>query len=236
MTVPVVEALTPTTFDTDATAHLVAMPATVNADELLLMLFTADGNPTITTPSGWSIIAAATAYGTSVTAIVYGKKAVGDEDGTTVDVVTSASEQAAAQVYRISGWGGTLATDVVAGTPATGGNTNPDPPSASWTWGALDELIIASAHYSSAVTISAYPTNYTDGTFTTSGGGAAGGMVASARRALTAAASPENPGTFTTSGSVFWVTNTIAIKPLAVADRRGRPVVITQAVQRAAYR
>ena len=233
MTAPVVEALTPTTFGADATAHLVAMPATVNANELLLMEFTADGVPTITTPSGWSIVAAATANGTIVTAVVYGKKAVGDEDGTTVDVVTSVAEQAAAQVYRISGWGGTLATDVVAGTPATGGDASPNPPSVSWTWGALDELIIASAHYSSAATISAYPASYTDGTFTTSGGGTAGGMVASARRVLTAGASPEDPGTFTTSAVVSWVTNTIAIKEAVPPYKR---VQLNQAVQRAATR
>lgn len=211
MASPSVESLTETAFSSSTTSHNVNMPASVTAGWLLLMGFGFSTDETITTPTGWSIVAAKVTN--TATQIVYGKVADGTEGGTTVDVVTATNRGAAAQVYAISGWGGTLADDVNEGTGATGSSSTPDPPSVSWTWGALDELIIAFAHATATSTFSAAPTNYTNLETTQANTAGSANWMASARRALTATASPENPDTFTLSGSELWVANTIAIKP-----------------------
>ena len=103
---PVVTSVTETAFGTDTTDHYVNMPATVNAGDLLIVLFTNDRNETVTTPAGWTALAS-DANGQAVRLSVYYKIAAGTEDGTTVNFVTSSTEQAAAQVYRITNWHGT---------------------------------------------------------------------------------------------------------------------------------
>lgn len=218
MTAPSVESLTATPFSSSATAHLVNMPASVTAGWLLLMGFGFSPDTTVTTPSGWSIVAAKITD--TATQIVYGKVADGTEGGTTVDVVTGVARPAAAQVYAISGWGGTLATNVVSGGGNTSGGTPtnaPDPPEVSWTWGALDELFIVFAHATATSTFTAAPTNYTDLTTTQAASAGSANWMASARRAVTADASPEDPGTFTLSATELWVANTIAVKPASKA-------------------
>ncbi len=78
------------------------MPATVNARDLLLCIFTNDGAATVTTPSGWTSKGTQLSSNSGVRQRVFAKIASGSEDGTTVDFVTSASESAAAQVYRVT--------------------------------------------------------------------------------------------------------------------------------------
>lgn len=233
---PPVQSVTTSSFTTNATSHAVAMPATVNAGDLLLMFFTVDSIPTITTPSGWSIVAPkTTTAGNSHCAIVYGKKADGTEGGTTVDVVTDTTEQAVAHVYRVTDWGGTLSTDVVAGTPSVASSTNnPNPPSVSWPWGTVDVLVIASEHHSENGDASAAPTNYTNLTVTNTSTGTAGAAVGSAWRAMTGATSPEDPGTFSYSTGAYKIANTVAVKAAQALPQR--PILVKQAVQRSAVR
>jgi len=88
---PVVASVTETAFDTATTAHYVNMPATVTADDLLIVLFTNDGNAAVTTPTGWNLLAS-DANGTQVRLSVYYKIAAGTEGGTTVNFVTSVVE------------------------------------------------------------------------------------------------------------------------------------------------
>ncbi|MCJ7575163.1 MAG: hypothetical protein MUO80_00495, partial [Dehalococcoidia bacterium] len=123
---PVVASVTETAFGSDTTGHNVTMPATVNAGDLLIVLFTNDGDATVTTPSEWTELASNEADG-AVRLSVYYKIAAGTEGGTTVNFVTSASEQAAAQVYRITDWHGTTPPEI--STAATGDGTTPDPSS-----------------------------------------------------------------------------------------------------------
>src|SRR3972149_4008656 len=140
---PVVASVTATTFGSDTTGHLVSMPATVNAGDLLIVLFTNDGSATVTTPDGWTQLAS-TPNGSAVRLSVYYKKAAGTEGGTTVDFVTSAAEQAAAQVYRITDWDGT--TPPAISSAATGSSPSPDPASLNPTgWGVEDTLWLAVA-------------------------------------------------------------------------------------------
>lgn len=211
MAAPTHQSTTGTSF-ASATAHACNEPATVNAGDLLLLGFYCNiTTATFTTPTGWSIQCAGTTQGTNVNAIVYAKSADGTEGGGTVAVTTSVAVVADANILRITGWGGTLGTDVVSGTPAGGASANPDPPSTSWTWGSLDALGVAFEHFNAAgsLTVSSYPSGYTSGVQT--------GSMATASKALTAQASPENPGTFTNSGAANWIANTIVIKQASAA-------------------
>lgn len=208
MAFPVVESVTPSNF-ANATSHLVAMPATVNVGDLLIALIATDGVASVTTPANWnSLHSSATAANRLGS---YYKIAVGDEDGTTVDFVTSATETMAAQVYRISNWHGTTPPEI--GAPASAGSGDPDPPSLIPSWGAADTLWLAEYGSDAVSTATAYPTDYTDG-ITASAGGAGQCSIGSARRNLNATS--DNPGTFTvTDNTKAWVAQTIAIQPAA---------------------
>src|SRR3981081_2851807 len=77
--VVVVESITPSTFGVDARSHLVAMPTVVNSGDLLLCLFSNDGNTLPGAPAGWT----RTATWTSSNAVrlsVFMRSADGTED------------------------------------------------------------------------------------------------------------------------------------------------------------
>jgi hypothetical protein len=207
---PLVTSVTETAFGTDTTDHYVNMPATVNAGDLLIALFTNDGGATVTTPSGWTQLASDD--NTAVRCSVYYKIASGDEDGTTVDFITSANEQAAAQVYRITNWHGTTPPEISTAAPGT--STRPDPASLDPAgWDVADTLWLAVAGQDrgdQGPTI-AYPAYYTDGISTLSSATTDSCRTLSARRVLAAAS--ENPGAFTIPASEEWVAFTIAVRP-----------------------
>ena len=213
---PVVASVTETAFGTNTTNHNVNMPATVNAGDLLIVLFTNDGSATVTTPTGWASLAS-TARGIAVRLSVYYKIAVGTEGGTMVDFVTSTSEQAAAQVYRITNWHGTTPPEI--STAATNRNKSPNPAALSPSWDMEDTLWLAVAGQDrggqSGTT--AYPDYYTDGTSTLSSSEETESCrTHSARRVLAAAS--ENPSPFTIPAAEQWVAFTIAIRPAASHD------------------
>ena len=212
MAFPTVQSITTTNFASDATAHLVNMPATVNAGDLLLCIFACDALPSVTTPSGWTSI---NSYSFSNRTAIFAKIASGSEGGTTVDFVTSASEAATAQVYRITGVSGGVTSSDITSAHATGTGSNPDPPNLDPSgWGTLDTLWIAVASCSDPVSgVTTYPTNYTNGTYSQSGSGTTHVQLASARRENNTAA--ENPGTYTLNASAGngWSGITIAIRP-----------------------
>jgi hypothetical protein len=208
-----VTSVTATAFDTDATDHYVNMPATVDAGDLLIALFSNDGSATITTPDEWTQLASNT-NGAAVRLSVYYKIAAGTEGGTTVNFVTSAAEQAAAQVYRIMDWNGTTPPDI--STAATGVDTRPNPASLNPAgWDVADTLWVAVAGQDRGDQSgpTAYPVYYTDGITTQSSNPAATGVcrIQSARRELAAAS--EDAGAFTIPVTEEWVAFTIAIRP-----------------------
>lgn len=217
---PVIASITETIFATDATAHLVSMPATVNVGDGLIVLLTTDGSATVTTPVGWKRLytednSAACRGG------AYARVGRGTEGGTTVDFVTSAIENAAAQVYRITNWNGTLA-GLQAGTVGeiTAGTTA-DPAAVTAYWGSAKTRWLATCHTSTSQTVSTAPTNYTDLTQTTSGAVTTGAQCISARRSLET--ETEDPGVFTMSGTgASKVYNTIAIAPAYVGMKYER--------------
>jgi len=210
---PVVTSVTETAFGTDATDHYVDMPATANAGDLLIVLFTNDGSATVTAPDGWSLLAS-NATGTAVRLSIYYKIAAGTEGGTTVNFVTSAAEQAAAQVYRITDWHGTTPPEI--STAATGTSTAPNPASldpAGWDVADTLWLAVAGQDRGDQSGTTAYPASYADGISTQSSDPATTGVCRthSARRVLAVAS--ENPGAFTIPVWEEWVAFTIAVRP-----------------------
>jgi hypothetical protein len=111
---PVVASITQTHFTTQVTSHPVTMPATVNAGDLLLMMVSATGASsfTLTTPSGWTATGLGLS-GTNFRSAGYVKDAIGNEDATTVDVVSTQIARMEAQVYRITGWSGDLRQNII---------------------------------------------------------------------------------------------------------------------------
>jgi hypothetical protein len=204
---PQVQSITGSQFNVAATSHLVSMPATVNAGDLLLC-FIDVSTGTVTTPTGWTLVTSGAHGGGAGSFLCYAKAAAGTEGGTTVDFVTSANATAAAQVYRITRWNGSVGSGILAGfTTGGGASVNPDPPLLT---GFLDrDLWIAAEGTLGAPTISAYPASYTNGTQSLG----TGNQVASARRVLYAAS--ENPGAFTISGAQVWGAITVCVEPPA---------------------
>ena len=209
---PVVASVTETAFGTNTTNHNVTMPATVNAGDLLIVIFTNGGNATVTTPAGWTELASNT-NGVEVRCSVYYKIAAGDEGDTTVNFVTSGAEQAAAQVYRITNWHGTDPPEI--STAATNTSTAPDPASlnpAGWDVEDTLWLAVAGQDRGDQSGTTAYPASYTDGISTLSSNGTGSCRTHSARRVLAAAS--EDPGAFTIPTSQAWVAFTIAVRPV----------------------
>ena len=213
MTFPVVESVTESSFSTNTTNHTVDLPATVGAGNLLLMIFTSYGSSTQTTPSGWTALDKQQGSTTSVTSGVYARDADGSEGGTGVNAATSGPTTGSAHVYRVSGWGGTLADDVDISTVIGGTNNVPNPGSVTAGWGADDNLFIAiCGSADDDQTMLNDPSTYSNLIDTPCGGGAnASGRSASARKESTGAT--EDPVTFTLASSEEWLAWTVVIKP-----------------------
>jgi hypothetical protein len=208
---PLVDSVTETAFGIGTTDHYVDMPVTINSSDLLVVFFTNDGSATVITPTGWTALASNAGNG-AVRLSVYYKMAGGTEGGTTVNFLTSVSEEAAAQVYRITDWHGTTPPEISAG--ATGTSTRPNPASLNPSgWDVADTLwlAVAAQDRGDQAGTTAYPASYTDGTSTLSSDGTGSCRTLSAHRVLATAS--ENPGAFTIPVSDEWVAFTIAVRP-----------------------
>lgn len=205
MTFPAIQDLVGGNQASDTTSHSVVLPATINADDLLLVWFCADGTPTITwdnaTAGTWTLVA--TPAGTGCRAGLWLKVADGTEDGATLTITTSASEQSSYQVYRISGSTG----DIITGFNATTGAW--DAPSVTTPWASADTLWLVMAGYDDGTkTPAGVPTNYTNLTTNRTSTSTGTGVTSARRNNATAT---ENPPTFGTSGDANTVT--IGIRP-----------------------
>ncbi len=202
---PQVESINGGNNNSNATSHTVNLPSGIVLNDVVLVFFASDGSPTITFPAGW-IELFQNANGTNNKLGAWYRVANGTE-GATITVTTSASERTAHTSYRISGAGG---TPCYAPTTVTGASVSPNPPSGTPFWAQANTLWFAACGYDYNRTVSAYPTNYTNGrndyANNTQGCG-----VGTARREVNAAS--EDPGTFTISASDDWVANTVAIQP-----------------------
>lgn len=201
-----------TSFATAATSHPVDMPAIVDADDLLVVLFSDLGDATApATPSGWTQLFAA-AVGASSNYSGFARVADGTEGGTTVDVVTSTATTAAAIAVRITGAHPDISgVAVSAGVNSSG--TTPDPDELSTPWATTATLWLATAGWNDDdATVSTFPAEYSGGVDVVSGAGTnAGASVGVAFRSLVAAT--EDPGPFTLGESEVWQAFTLAVRP-----------------------
>jgi len=222
MAFPTRESVTQTAFGSPAlTDHNASLPATINAGDLLILLFVNDSNTAVTsvtdsTADAWTS-KSDDANGTSVRQVVYCKVADGDEGGGTVNAVTASAWQAVAHVYRISGWYGAL-TGVEVGTASTGTGTSPDSPSLSPSWGAADTFwieAIGNDAYSSATAAS---TNFSNLNTATSNGDSSSNQCSGHCADRTQNASSQDPdNAFAISLSRPWVAQPIAVRPSAAS-------------------
>jgi hypothetical protein len=210
-------------YPTVSVNHAADMPATVAAGDLLILaMYIEDGARLATTPTDWTLLGeddpALNATGSSGRLFIYAKDAVGDEDGTTVNVVTNASRVGASIVYQITAasWGGDLSNDVdiASATIATASGAAGDPAAVTAGWGSADNLfIVFSATADDPNAHTAAPTNYDDLQTIDTGAVGAGGSIGSATRELAAASDDPGVFTFTTSPPSFDYTTTIVIEP-----------------------
>ena len=215
-TSPAIRSSTSSTETADTMSHTVSLPATVESGDTLLVFFVADEVPGITFPGGWNLIET-TGNGSALILVSYWKEADGTEDGTTISVSTTSSQESAHASYAISG---AIDPDTQApqATENTGADNSPDPPSISPTGGSKDYLFLAIAGIDTTSTnsISAYPSSYIN-TGNASSGGGTGVRIGFCTRALTA--SSEDPGVFTKSSTESWSTQTIAVHPASAATK-----------------
>lgn len=209
---PVLVSLTETEFNTNTTTHNVAMPASVTAGNLILLLWSNDSND-IPTPTGtWTEIYA-TMGGSSALGALWAKIAAGNEGGTTVDVTTPTVEAAAAQVLVFSNWDGNLANVQAATSSITITSQTFDCPSLTPSYGAYPSYWLVTLHGSTGQVITSPPPDYTDTVWTRGDPTSTGGQVGSARRGVLTVSS-EDPGSFTLDASTTadFLTGTVAIK------------------------
>lgn len=203
---PEILSVTPSTLSSAGTTFNVSMPATVVANDLLLMIIAYDANATEFAISGWTSLQS-TPNSSACRLVIWKKKAVGTEGGTTVAATTSGSHTAAAQVYRVHRDTWTQDLTLVESIGGFGTSSTADPNALDPTgWGTENTLWLAVA-IADTSTVTGVPANYTDGQFNS----VAGIGLGTARREN--GTSSEDPGTMTLAASVAWVAATIGIKP-----------------------
>jgi hypothetical protein len=216
---PSVASITETTNTTPTANHIVNLPATVDAGDLLLIGICVAGTGgfgTLDTPAGWTELWEGSGAG-NVTYSVFARDAVGDEDGGTVTVTQSGGTlNDASQTYRITAasWGGTLGTDIDTGVDLEE-QTTIDPPSVTAGGGSADNLFIVFAGVGNdGETVTGYSTNYTNGTDTVVGAGSnLDCTIASQRREFASAS--DDPDTITFSSAFVGGVNTMVVAPAA---------------------
>ena len=209
MAFPQVSEITETSISSASTSHVITLPGTTATDNLLLLFhscFQSAGSVSIT---GWTQVYQN--FRAAHSSWCYARKVDGTEGGS-ITVSLGNSRAGAAQVYQIYDWGGTIGTDIASAVFFLSSGTSWNPPSLTSGFGAVDALWIAAAHTGDDdIAVTAYPTNYTNGTDTSCGAGAnASGRVATARRELNAAS--EDPGPFTGASSEEQSNYTVAIE------------------------
>lgn len=231
MAFPTVAAIgTAHTTTTNQTSKSINCPAAQAGDRLILVMCW-DGSPTVNSVSAvngqsWSQRIHVLAPSSTARFAIYEISSLtANISSQTVTVGLSASEMGGAQIYAIRGSdpaGGSL----LFSSSVTGTSTAPDPGSLNpANWDVEDTLWLAICGNDGNVSVSGYPTNYTNG-LNTRAANSAGAGIGVARRELSAAS--EDPGAFTLSASDGWVAVTAAIRPAAPPVLTGEAVSDTQ--------
>lgn len=188
-----------------STSHPVALPASVGAGDLLIIISALSGGGSFSGLDGFTSLLTPS----GVAGQVLYKVATGSEGGF-ANLTTLATRTSASGSYRITGYSSSpegAKTDFTSGT-------NPDPPSLTPSWGALDTLWIAGCIVTGSgnPAVSAYPASYTNTITVGVESGANDQCIGAATRQVNA--SSQDPGTFTLSPVGATVTAvTVAVKP-----------------------
>jgi hypothetical protein len=185
----------------DVTAHPITIPVGASGD-LLVAVFSVDGNPTVsTTSSGWTKLAQAS-NGTNVTGAIFWKMASGSTSAAdALSLTTTSAERSSHITYRIRGATG------ISGTAANGNSTNSNPPAHTAAEAAF--LWIATRSGDDVTVATAAPSGYTF-LETVPAGNAAGASTNAAFQVLGSASATQDPSNFT-SATEQWVSYTLAI-------------------------
>jgi hypothetical protein len=196
---------------TDNTSHTVLINTTTPINltgKLLITFFVTDGAPTFTWPAGWTV------FGSQVngveTKIEAAYRIADGTEGTTINISTSAAEEAVAHAYIISHHNSSTNPPEIAF--ATGTSAAPNPPNLAPTTGAGDYLWIEAFGADDDDEIIPYEsTGYWGNiTFThQSSSTTTSCMIASAINRTSA--SSENPDAMAMAASEEWVACTVAV-------------------------
>jgi hypothetical protein len=193
------------------TSIAVAMPATVTAGRALVVLLTADANPTYTTiPTDFTEGRQIGDGNSRVLSSGWWKEAEGDEGGATRTWGHTGSEDHAAQVFQFKNW---ESGNITFSTGAGATTTNPNPDDVTAGWGSDFNYFLAYAGWSAASNVTATPASFTDLVVTDSAGsGTARAAVGSGRQV--AEDDSVVVGTFTNGTSTAWAAFTVVLGPL----------------------
>lgn len=210
------------------TSHTVNIPSFVEADDILVAFFCADGAGSGTFPGGWTE-AVDTTQGGEIRGITAWLRATGSEGwndtGNTISVTTGSSVQTATIMVCIRG--AHTSTDP-AFASAGDSVSNPDGPSLNPSgWDVEDTLWLSGVHYNDAShPVLTYPSGWGIKSFYRSsvdGSSCGQGVVG-----LPSAAASADPGTWTFAVAKHAVMSTVAIRPAsggAEPDRETFPDV-----------
>lgn len=188
----------------DTTDHVVDLPDSISAGDLLMIFVAADGNASWTWPGDWDVIIDTDSGGSSHIEVGY-KTATGS-DGTSITITSSSAESATAFSWRITGWDGTTPPEGTTYVPKGLGDP-PNPPSHTASWGSDNNLWITFSGTNGGTdgtSVYPYPDNNENAENSTSGGNIASDEVTTAT---------QNPGTFTQTYINYWVAATIVVRP-----------------------
>lgn len=208
MPFPTVQATNSSNEAADTNSHTVALPAGIQADELLIVFFACHEDSISAFPGDWTKFFDRENANEDFHLSAGYRKADGLEGASMT--ITTAWGQSAHMSYRISGMEdpGVTPPEISAGALGITGDPNPDGltpggGSREYLWLACGANRHGNDYFSS------YPTNYTNGMRKESNTGAGSTAMGSARRFLVAAS--ENPGTFHTLAVEHWIAMTLAV-------------------------
>jgi hypothetical protein len=188
----------------------VALPALTSGD--LILIWFANWISDASAPAGYSEVVVQEGGGYGTFKLCY-KVSDGTETIATFEEVSTAENEAAVIIYVVSGWGGTLATDIDFSPSETGVSNTVASVGVTAGWGADDNLVLSfAAARDDAATYTAFPTGFAN-TFqiATDTGANSSAEVASCEKQVTTA--DETIGTYTLSELEAWGTIAVIIKP-----------------------
>lgn len=196
----------------DRTSHDIQLPETIEAGDTLLVVFVCDDNEAVTWENegtDWNVIYEEDAGSSGPTMSIAWKKAVGNEDGTTITVTTGGSEQSVHLSYAIKDANDPTVYPPEASSESSGYSDSPNPASLSPSGGSKGYLWFAFYGCDDDDVASSYPSSYADNreTYESSSGY---GTCATGAASRDYTSSSDNPGSFTIS-SEQWEAATVAV-------------------------